>query len=145
MPEPLSSASPPVMAAIHHAAFGADCWDEASLTTLLRDPFIFGFIDEGGFILARAVADETEILTLAVSPGWRRQGHARVLLAAALAEASRRGARQAFLEVAEENRNALALYEGAGFIRSGRRADYYGAGAAALLLWRPLLCSDQPG
>lgn len=134
MVEPVKPDSLPAMAAIHRAAFGPACWTQASLTTLLDTPFTFGFIGAGGFILARAIAGEAEILTLAVLPEQRRQGIATALLAAALAEAARRDTKQVFLEVSQDNLPAITLYSRANFIRSGHRPDYYGPGKSALLL-----------
>ena len=40
-------------------------------------------------LLARVAAEDAEVLTLAVEPGVRRQGIARSLLLAAIAEAAR--------------------------------------------------------
>ena len=48
------------------------------------------------------------------------------------------GAKVMFLEVAEENQPAMALYAKAGFEKAGRRPDYYGPGAHAWLLRRSL-------
>ena len=138
MAEPVTLAHVPVIAALHAAAFGAACWDASSFATLLGAPVTFGFLGEAGFILARVIAGEAEILTLAVAPEQRRQGFARSLLEAALAEARRRGATEIFLEVAEENAAASSLYASAGFAQAGIRRDYYGLGASALLLRRDL-------
>ncbi|MEI6984946.1 MAG: GNAT family N-acetyltransferase [Rhodospirillaceae bacterium] len=94
-----------------------------------------------GFILCRAAGDEAEILTLAVLPEKRRRGLGYRLLADGLAGAAARGARTMFLEVAEDNIAALALYAGAGFIPVGRRPGYYisaGRSIAATVMARSL-------
>ena len=95
-----------------------------------------------GFILARTVADEAEILTLAMSPPFRRRGVARALVEAAAAEAARKGAKALFLEVATDNPGAIALYQNSGFERAGLRRAYYArpnaAPADALVLRRAL-------
>lgn len=78
-----------------------------------------------GFILGRVLEDEAELLTLAVEPAFRRRGIGSAFLAAFEAEAGRRGATRAFLEVAETNAPALALYLGAGWKEAGRRPGYY--------------------
>ena len=78
-----------------------------------------------GFVLGRALGDEAELLTIAVDPSCRRQGLGRTLLSAFEAEAERRGAASAFLEVAEDNAAALALYLGTGWAEAGRRRGYY--------------------
>jgi ribosomal-protein-alanine N-acetyltransferase len=125
-----------VMAAIHQAAFAPQqAWDAATVATQLSLPGHFGLLaPPGGMLLARVIADEAEILTLAVAPTARRQGVARTLLQAAMAHAAGAGAITIFLEVSAANRAALALYEPAGFAQVGRRRGYYPDGADALVL-----------
>jgi ribosomal-protein-alanine N-acetyltransferase len=77
-----------------------------------------------GFALARLVADEAELLLLAVKPAGQRRGTGRVLLEHFEDEAAARGAVRLHLEVREGN-HALSLYEQAGFGLVGRRRDYY--------------------
>ena len=48
-----------------------------------------------------------------------------MLVAAAAAWAHDQGATSLFLEVGVDNEPAIALYEGLGFERVGRRAGYY--------------------
>ena len=64
------------------------------------------------------------------------------LVEAALAAARAAGAESAFLEVAEGNAVALALYRGVGFAETGRRRAYYAhadrAAEDALVLRRDL-------
>jgi len=79
-----------------------------------------------GFAIGRAAAGEAELLTLAVAPDARRKGHGRRLVAAFEAEAARRGARTAFLEVAMTNHAARTLYTRLGYSVTGRRPGYYG-------------------
>ena len=131
---------PAAFAAIHAAAFPfAERWSEAAIATQLALPGVFGFMAEpGGAILARVAADEAEILTLAVVPGARRRGLGRALLDDAQTEAARRGAVSMFLEVAEDNLSARALYAAAGYTEIGRRRCYYPNGGDALVMRRAL-------
>jgi [ribosomal protein S18]-alanine N-acetyltransferase len=78
-----------------------------------------------GFIILRTVADEAEILTLAVAPAWRRRGAGKRLVGQACSVAETKGAKALFLEVAETNAGALRLYEKFGFACVGRRERYY--------------------
>jgi [ribosomal protein S18]-alanine N-acetyltransferase len=78
-----------------------------------------------GFLFARQVADEAELLNTAVRKSLRREGHGSALLAAALHELCRSGVRRVFLEVRESNRAAIAFYRKHGFADSGRRRGYY--------------------
>jgi ribosomal-protein-alanine acetyltransferase len=78
-----------------------------------------------GFLVARIMADEMEILNLAVDPGERRRGVGGALLHAAIEHGQRCRARRAFLEVRESNRTARRFYERRGFVVFGRRRRYY--------------------
>lgn len=127
--------TPEDMAAIHASAFPpAAAWDARALAGLLATPGCFAHHHPGAFILARVAADEAEVLTLAVMPVMRRQGLARALLDDAAATAIVLGARTMWLEVAENNFPALALYRSLGFAEAGRRPEYYANKTAALVL-----------
>lgn len=73
----------------------------------------------------RVVADEMEVLDVAVLPSWRRRGVASFLVSLVLRRAARAGARAAFLEVRAGNAGARALYSGLGFREAGVRRSYY--------------------
>ncbi len=127
-----------VMAALHALSI-VPSWSADTFATLLGQPGVVGWIAlEGdtpaGFLLARAAADEAEILTLAVLPDRRRRGIGRRLVRQLADWAAASQIARLHLEVAETNLAARALYEGAGFVPVGRRSDYYKAGDDALLL-----------
>jgi [ribosomal protein S18]-alanine N-acetyltransferase len=84
-----------------------------------------------GQIGVRHVLGELHITTIAVRPEYRRRGHARTLIGAALAAYP--NATQVHLEVRPNNVAALALYESLGFKRTGRRPRYYGDEDALLM------------
>ena len=81
--------------------------------------------EDHGFALGRVIVDEAELLTLAVVPESRRSGIARKCLAAFEHNAAKKGAKRAFLEVAETNSAARALYRGSGWIEEAVRSNYY--------------------
>jgi ribosomal-protein-alanine N-acetyltransferase len=116
-----------------HAFCFPDPWHATAIRELFAGPGVFAFVSAGGFVLARAVSDEAEILTLAVTPAARRQGIGRALVQAAAAYALGLGARSLFLEVATGNDPALRLYTGLGFTAAGRRKAYYGTEDAHVL------------
>jgi [ribosomal protein S18]-alanine N-acetyltransferase len=128
--------TPARMAAIHAAAFGrhGQVWSEADLAAMCGRPVIRPvWVEDGGFALLQILAPEAELLTLAVDPPSQGRGLGQITLKAAMAEAARAGARTMFLEVAEDNAAARALYRKAGFTQTGQRRGYYArAGAAAV-------------
>jgi [ribosomal protein S18]-alanine N-acetyltransferase len=73
------------------------------------------------------VLDEAELLTIAVHPDAQGQGVGTALMADFLKQAAARGAGRAFLEVADDNAAARALYARAGFAAVGRRKGYFSA------------------
>jgi [ribosomal protein S18]-alanine N-acetyltransferase len=91
--------------------------------TLARDDRSDGAI---GFALSRTVADEAELLLLAVLPHHHRQGVGRLLLDDFMESARSSGAVRVHLEVRDGN-PAIEMYRGAGFGPVGRRRNYYRA------------------
>jgi len=78
-----------------------------------------------GYILGQIVGDEVEILSFGVHPDYRRLGYGRRMLGHFLSHAKRRDLSSALLEVAADNKVALALYSAAGFVQTGERPNYY--------------------
>jgi len=78
-----------------------------------------------GYILGRFAADEMEITNLAVHPELRRRGIARALLWHLVERVRSRGIKKIFLEVRENNKPAIRLYEKFGFKKVGIRRGYY--------------------
>ena len=120
---------PARLAALHAAAFDrpGEAWSATAFADLLDQAGVFALEAPDGFILMRAVADEAEILTLAVRPGARRGGQGGRLVGEGVLAAAARGTVRVFLEVAEDNAAARALYARAGFVEAGRRPGYYAA------------------
>jgi [ribosomal protein S18]-alanine N-acetyltransferase len=85
------------------------------------------------------VAGELHINTIAVDFPYRQQGLGTQLMRWVMAEAARRGAARATLEVRASNEAARRLYERLGFEVAARRSRYYTQpDEDALILW-----SDQ--
>jgi ribosomal-protein-alanine N-acetyltransferase len=92
-----------------------------------------------GFLVARRIANDLEILNFAVRSDLRRSGNGASLLSAALEWGKSFRAETAILEVRESNLAALRFYERHGFQVMGRRPRYYTAPVEdALLLIAPL-------
>ena len=77
-----------------------------------------------GFALMRVIADEAELLLIAVDPAARQSGVGTALVDDFVARAGDGGARRLHLEVRDGNQ-AIGIYERAGFALVGRRRDYY--------------------
>jgi [ribosomal protein S18]-alanine N-acetyltransferase len=121
--------------AVMDQAFGAEygeAWTRSQLAGILpmagvslmlaRD----GSDDAIGFSLFRTVADESELLLIAVTPGHHRRGVGRMLLDDFLDQARDEGVGRVHLEVRDGN-PAVAMYRKAGFSPVGRRRNYYHA------------------
>ena len=118
--------TPEALAALHALCFRVPRpYTAQEFRDLLAQPGCFLITDPHGFALGRLVADEAELLTLAVDPDHRRAGHGTRLVIGFEAEARTRGASRAFLEVAACNRAARRLYEALGYAELGRRPGYY--------------------
>jgi [ribosomal protein S18]-alanine N-acetyltransferase len=80
-----------------------------------------------GFLVARVIGDEAEILNTAVDSAYRREGVGSTLLTAAISSAQAHHAKTIFLEVRESNYTAIAFYVSHGFAKSAERRAYYGS------------------
>jgi ribosomal-protein-alanine N-acetyltransferase len=140
------------LAAMHGACFPDDPWDAEALARILSLPGSFGYLvwqedSPVGFILARDLGGEAEILSLGVLPAWRRRRIGRALLTAIANEAAARHSVAIVLEVATDNEAARRLYTAFGFVTAGRRPRYYrriGGTADALILRREIIIAKQP-
>ena len=124
---------------LHAASFPGAAWSAADLSALLREETVFGLVARRanafgsrsvvGFVLIRSVADEAEVLTIAVAPSHRRRGVARSLMEEAMRRLYRDRVAHLFLEVDTGNEAALALYRRLRFEKVGERRGYYAHGS----------------
>lgn len=130
----LGSLDLPEATRIHKEAFGGEAWDLRALQEVLAMPGAAGLmaIDSVlgdrrclGFALYLLVAQDAELLTIAVRRDARRKGAGTALVEAFLHRAAAAGATNAFLEVAEDNVPAQYLYARLGFRLEGLRPNYY--------------------
>jgi ribosomal-protein-alanine N-acetyltransferase len=139
------------VANLHRSRF-ARPWGDGEFHSLLAQETVFGFVARQtnaflkkplpGFVLARHVAGEAEILTIAVNARLGRAGLGWRLMQAAIREARGRGGETMFLEVDGGNLPAIGLYRKLGFEKVGERKAYYvddrGAKSTALVMRRVL-------
>jgi ribosomal-protein-alanine N-acetyltransferase len=128
-----------------HKDFFARPWQSPEIEDMLRQSgSIADVAIDGrgkiifGFAMSRVVAQEAELLTIAVGRRSQGMGIGKALLSAHLTRLSAHGAGQVFLEVDEGNAAALRLYRAFNFLQVGRRPGYYpkkdGSRATALVL-----------
>ena len=143
---PADAADAALLAELHAEGFDSP-WPAEAMAAVLLGPGVSGLLaGEAGaadaMLLLRTVAGEAEVLTLAVRVTARGRGLGATLLAAGARLAQAAGAEVLWLEVAQDNPAALALYRRAGFEPAGRRPRYYarpdGVAVDALLMRRPL-------
>jgi ribosomal-protein-alanine N-acetyltransferase len=111
-------------------------WSAAIWRGELSSPYgLYLVIEDRGEVFGqigvRHVLGELHITTIAVRPEYRRRGHARDLIGAALAAFP--DASHVHLEVRPTNVEAIVLYESLGFRETGRRPRYYGDEDALLM------------
>jgi ribosomal-protein-alanine N-acetyltransferase len=111
-------------------------WSAAIWRGELSSPYgLYLVIEDRGEVFGqigvRHVLGELHITTIAVRPEYRRRGHARALIGAALGAFP--DASHVHLEVRPTNVEAIALYESLGFRETGRRPRYYGDEDAVLM------------
>jgi ribosomal-protein-alanine N-acetyltransferase len=91
-----------------------------------------------GFLLARCLFENLEILKVAVLPEYHRRGIGTRLMEAAYSEAMMRGCQRCFLEVRKSNHGAIQFYLTQRFKVAGMRANYYSEPVEdALIMERP--------
>jgi ribosomal-protein-alanine N-acetyltransferase len=127
----LEPSDAPLLARLHAVSFaGQEVWDAKAMSDLMAMPGAFGFIglqaaEPSGFVIARMAGEDSEIISLGVCPSDRRSGLARDLLRVLAAQVATLGGTRTFLEVAETNVVARALYAAEGYREIGRRPGYY--------------------
>lgn len=109
------------------AVIFTDAWSEESIFAAaenLRTRILAALDDQDalmGYLIVTQVMDVADIDNIAVSPDFRRQGIASLLLDTALEQMDA----DVFLEVRASNAPAIGLYQKYGFARIGIRRYYY--------------------
>ena len=122
-----------VLAAMEIECF-SDPWSERSFASVLENPATLFIIAECehdgaavpvGYIGATVVADECDIINLAVMPEWRRQGVGFALAEKMIDICRKVSVCAVYLEHRRSNEAAAALYASLGFRNDGIRRRYY--------------------
>lgn len=109
----------------------ADPWNARDFASELKNPRsnVQLLRDSSGALLGHVVfwvvLDQAEVLDIAVSIEYRRQGYGRLLMDHVVAMSQQQGCNLISLEVRSSNEAAMALYEGMGFKPVAVRPKYY--------------------
>jgi len=89
-----------------------------------------------GFICFRNMAEESELLTIAVHPHYRRLGIGRKLMQFYIDFSSQRGVKTFYLETNSSNEPAIHLYQHFSYQSFGMRKKFYQKQFDALLMMK---------
>jgi ribosomal-protein-alanine acetyltransferase len=124
---------------LEHRVFNYDRMSRRSFQRILASPTAWLMVAEwdgrlAGYVLVffRRASRVARLYSIAVEPSQARRGIGPRLLAAAEAEARRRGAQTMRLEVREGNVAAIDRYRKSGYVESEWRPGYYDDGGNAL-------------
>ena len=117
------------IAALEKICF-SEPWSENSIASELSNPLSLWLVAEvdgalAGYIGSQSVLGESDVMNVAVSPDYRRQGIGEALVLALVEELKKHGNHCLSLEVRLSNAPARSLYEKLGFAEVGRRPNYY--------------------
>ena len=140
----------PSLMAIETASFTCP-WSEESFRAALESDAVSVPVCLSGegvpaaFACLMTVAGEGELLNIAASPEFRRNGAAQALMEHCLRLCRERHVSVLYLEVRESNAPARSLYRKMGFGEIGFRRNYYEKPRENAVLMRRVLSPDAEG
>ncbi|MBQ7817864.1 MAG: ribosomal protein S18-alanine N-acetyltransferase [Oscillospiraceae bacterium] len=125
----MQSVHAPQVAALEKQCF-SEPWSENSIAGELSNPLSLWLVAldgdcVAGYVGSQSVMGETDMMNIAVSPKYRRQGVAEALIEELVRQLQEKGNHCLTLEVRVSNDAAVKLYEKLGFTQIGRRPNYY--------------------
>ena len=108
----------------------SDPWSKNAVHSELSNPLSLWVVATAGetvagYVGSQSVLGEADMMNIAVSPDYRRQGIAEKLISMLIEGLKQRDVYCLTLEVRASNAPANALYEKLGFLQVGRRPNYY--------------------
>lgn len=105
-------------------------WSENAVRGELTNPLSLWIVavdgdTVAGYIGSQSVMGEADMMNVAVSPSYRRQGIAEKLVVSLVEKLTAQNVSSLTLEVRASNEPAIALYEKLTFVQVGRRPNYY--------------------
>lgn len=122
-----------------HATSFSSAWGDGEMASMLAQKNTFCLVSKTdntphlitGFLMYRISAGESEILTVAVDPKYRKSGLGARLLEEMIRVCLSERLEEIFLEVEASNLAALKLYKKHGFEKVGERKSYYSKSPSA--------------
>lgn len=108
----------------------SDPWVESSIASELENPLSLWLVAMdgdrvAGYVGSQSVLGEADMMNIAVSPDYRRQGIAKLLLLSLQKRLADQDVHSLTLEVRRSNEPAISLYTTDGFVQVGCRKNYY--------------------
>ena len=108
----------------------SDPWSVNSITSELSNPLSLWLValdgdHLAGYVGSQSVLGWADMMNLAVSPDYRRQGIGKELVLRLIEKLKENKVTCLTLEVRVSNHPAIALYESIGFATVGKRPGYY--------------------
>ena len=103
-------------------------WEKKDFYTFISNQnniFILSHPKPVGYLKARVIRDEIEIITILIDKKFRKIGIGKSLLNKLLNIALKKKIQNIFLEVSVKNLIAINLYKKFNFIKVGKRKNYY--------------------
>ena len=105
-------------------------WSERSVRAELTNPLSLWLVAMDGetlvgYIGSQSVMGEADMMNVAVTSAYRRQGIGEKLIVELIGKLKENQVSTLTLEVRNSNVGAIALYEKLGFAQVGRRPNYY--------------------
>lgn len=130
--------------ALEAGAFGPRRWDEDFVRGLMDEADVMTMVADDGGVLAYVMFaisrpyETVEVLSLAVSPGFRRRGIAKSLMSEAESMAEKEGAGTVSLCVRPDNVEGVNLYVSLGYKVLALCSGYYEDGSDAYMMVKHL-------
>ncbi len=126
---PMEACHVPQIAELEKVCF-SDPWVEAAIASELENPLSFWLVAldgdrVAGYVGSQSVLGEADMMNIAVAPGYRRQGIAKLLLQTLQQGLTEQNVYCLTLEVRRSNEPAITLYGQEGFVQVGCRRNYY--------------------
>ena len=108
----------------------SDPWSENSIASELENRLSYWLVAEQdgkvvGYVGSQSVLDAADMMNLAVSPDYRKQGIGQALVCGLIDYLKTKNIIALLLEVRVSNMSAISLYNKMGFVQVGRRPKYY--------------------